>query len=313
MLNLIRTLLFSFRLEFIGGIIDAIGKNVKADIRMSREKSNQWQTSREDHLRNVDWGRQRLAGPEGRVADAKAAGIHPLFAIGSGGFSPTPTVSGAATYAQQNQARGSYGNVGGAIDAAIASKARTQRQSGADAEMQLNNSSTRRLQDSRSHLNELEAQRLVSDIYMGERDPWDTGSGRVPNSANTDFEPIGVGGPEARTFPIGTKLGRPLQARPLTMESRRSAPMREEVIGGDGERYQVISSKYDELAQADLPYQVAIRKLYRRLWATHNKREKANIKRDIAVRKAEHRAMRKAWQKRDRRYKVEQRTWRGRK
>lgn len=251
-------------LSFIGGIIDAIGKNVKADIRMSREKSNQWHTSREDLLRLQDWRRQKLSGPDGRVKDAQDAGIHPLYAIGAPGFQPSPTVSGAATYANQNQARGSYGNVGGAIDAAFASKARTQRQSGMDAEMQKNNESTRRLQDSRSTLNEIEAMRLSSDDAMATRDVWDTGAASRPG--NTAFEPIGVEGGEARTFPMGTP-GRPINKRPLTMDSNRSSPMRKEVIADDGERYRVISNDYDEIAQFDLPYQIAIRKLYRAMWA----------------------------------------------
>ena len=286
--------------KFIGGIIDAIGRNFKADVRMSREKSNQWQTSREDHLNDVQWNRQqqtlrqnetfhrenRNFATIGQQAQrAREAGLHPLFALsggggGGGGFSgagyaPSVQTSGARNFIDSNRDRQS-GNVGAAVDAMVAGKQRKQRQSGMDKEMQLNNASTRRLQDSRSALNETEYMRLNSDDAMSIRDAWDTRN----NAGPSDFQALPAEITSHRSS------GRDLTDRPVTETARKSVPARQEVIGPDGERYSVINTEYDEIAQADLIYQMAVRKVYRNMWKNRNKGVVIDVRGKIAALKA---------------------------
>jgi len=297
---LVSKYLLSFLLprSFIGGIIDSISGIEDKRYKRSKAKSGEFLRSYDLHMDNTKYRRA--------VVDAKAAGLHPLFALGASGFSAPPTSAGTSTPAGQEQTRPS--RLGASIDAAILGGERKQRQSGMDAELQKNNIAQRRNLDSRSQLNEMEAQRLASDNAMNARDPWDTGTLRG-TPVGSDFEAVGVGPPDARTFGIGTRA-RSLGRRPITMESNRSSPMREEVIADDGERYRVISSKYDELAQVDLPYQIAKRKAYRFLWQTRPNATTAWIKSQWSIIKARRNKI--LLTRRAQRDRVEQRTWRGR-
>ncbi len=294
-MQIVRYLTWAFRLSFIGGIIDAISGIEDKRYKRSKAKSSEFLRSYDLHMDNTKYQRA--------VVDAKQAGLHPLFALGASGFTAPPTAAFNTTTAGQ-EAPYQGGRLGGAIDSAILGKERKQRQSGMDANLQRMQESQIRNLDSRSSLNEINAMRLSSDNAMNQRDPWDTGTLRG-NNLGSDFEAVGVGPPDARTFAAGTR-GRSLGKRPLTMESNRSVPMRMEAVLDDGSKIRVVGQNWDEVSQADLIYQIAIHYASRGMtkaaaW-TKAKEEARHI-----------RAIKKDLRSNKRRYRVEQRTWRGRK
>jgi len=216
----------------IGGIIDAVGNSIGRWENRSKEKSGEFQRSREEYMR----GSQIQA----RVADAKAAGIHPLFALGaSGGYS-----GGGASFGQSRSGtQFSTGGLGSAIDRAMAEKSRKTRMGTLDAaQAEMQKAQIRNL-NSRSQINEIEAMARSSEEAKGRQDVWSTGAGRG------NFGDYGVEGGEARTFPLKSR-GRDVHMRPLTQSSRSSIPEMIEIVGDDGYRYRIVNPALgDEVAQ----------------------------------------------------------------
>ncbi len=294
-MQIIRYLTWAFRLNFIGGIIDAISGIEDKRYKRSKAKSSEFLRSYDLHMDNTKYQRA--------VVDAKQAGLHPLFALGASGFTAPPTAAFNTTTAGQ-EAPYQGGRLGGAIDKMVLGKERKQRQSGMDVRLQAMEAAQIRNLDSRSSLNEINAMRLSSDDAMNQRDPWDTGTLRG-TPGGSDFEAIGVGPPDARTFPIGTRP-RSLDKRPLTMESNRSVPMRMDVRLDDGSFIRVIGQNWDEVSQADLLYQLAIHYASRGMTTAAAGRKAKSERRRLNRIKRQTRTS-------NRRYRVEQRTWRGRK
>jgi len=190
-----------------------------------------------------------------RVADAKAAGIHPLFALGASGGYGSASVSGQSpsgsflgegiTQAGKELARGMRGRTSAKV--AARGEDRSERLLAA----QIGNL------ESRTRYNDVQAMAAASALKRVEQDVW---------SGDASLSGAGVGGPEARTFPIGTP-GTDIQRRPLTMTSNRSVPLKSEYVGDDGYRYRAISQEAgDELGQIDLFVELAQRQA-KKLWS----------------------------------------------
>ncbi len=183
-------------------------------------------------------------------ADAEAAGLHPLFALGSAGagsasisMSPTPTGTAAGTGLQR---------AGEAIQRGISEYGKQKRTTRLDAAAAELHALAVQSAKGKIHLDELEAQRRASDLAVStQRQFWGgSDSGMDSNYGQT--------GP--RLVPYTTRAGLPLESRPLEEYPRQSIPLRKEVIGDDGYRYRPISSEAgDELSWVDLFQQMVMR------------------------------------------------------
>jgi len=177
------------------------------------------------------------------VKDAAAAGLHPLFALGSGGASsfgggttigPTPTGSASGT---------GLVRAGEAIAQGLSAKAAGKRTTRLDAAASELHSLRVRDAQGKIYLDDLEGMKRVSDLKLAEQQftYWQHPSGGL--SAE--------GGPESMTFPMGTRQGPPLMKRPLTATSRRSIPAFMEMVGPKGRRNIRNTAIGDELAEVD--------------------------------------------------------------
>jgi len=180
------------------------------------------------------------------VKDAKAAGLHPLFALGtSGGFSGGTAFSGQAPSGSHLgrgvAAAAKYAGKG--VDTHLA-KGRQQQIAGMDDE--LHGLRVRKM-EAEIALDELA---IASKQKMGEQTPmWGDGD---PG--------LSMGDPSTKTYPYGTKKGPPLEVRPTTAYGKTSRPMQSEVIAADGYRYNIIDPDTgDEISQADLVAQIILR------------------------------------------------------
>ncbi len=155
-----------------------------------------------------------------RVADAKAAGIHPLFALGNAGTGATvnmphrPRAGGGG---------GGYSGGGGPSKSAEARAEEAHRQN-----MQ------------RGHVELLKAQSDLRRMVQLEN-----------YKRPVLWPPGGQPGGEAITYPFGTKTAPRLVKRPLTVESRRSIPAFIEMSGPKGRRMIRNPEIGDELAEVD--------------------------------------------------------------
>jgi len=237
MLNLFRIWQFTFQLYFFGAVIGALTR--RDDKRT--EKSEKWNISRAEYDRDIEYARSKTFVQD-RTEDARKAGIHPLFALGAAGYSPQPT-----TISGQSRT-GSHSGVaiGNSLDRYLQSQKSGKRLAEQDEKQgALEQAQIRRL-NSQSQLDELEAMAITSGEKRAEQDAWSSGYGR------------GTELPDAITTPA--PQGREIPRRPLTETSRRSVPLRQEVIGDDGYRYRPISQDAgDEISQADLIYQMVMR------------------------------------------------------
>ncbi len=187
------------------------------------------------------------------VADAKAAGLHPLFALGSAGagsasiaMSPTPTAGGSAA--------AGIAAAGKTIGEGIRGYAKGKRTARLDAAAAELHALAVRSAQGKIQLDDLEAQRRASDLAVStQRQFWgdsDTGIGGVMEGQPSD----------TKIFPYGTRAGIPLELRPRTDYGLKSRPLRSEVIADDGYRYRIIDPDTgDELSQADLFQQMVLR------------------------------------------------------
>lgn len=191
------------------------------------------------------------------VNDAKAAGLHPLFALGtSGSFGGGgQSFPGTGSYAGDGISR-----IGDAVAEGITGTAAEKRTSKLDAAGR--EIHVRRLakMDREIALDDAELLKRASDLKMAEQQSlyWGNPGGAMG---------AGMGGPESRTFPMDTKRGLELQRRPLTMSSRSSIPEKIEVVGADGHRYTIVNPALgDEVSQFDYLIergQRALKQIYR--------------------------------------------------
>ncbi len=184
---------------------------------------------------NTPWGKGPYTGhlKEGirwRVEDAKAAGIHPLFALGSPGAGATVNVPH----------RPRSGGGGGTYPQGGPSKSAERR---AEEQHQQN--------IQRGHVELLKSQSELRRMLQ------------VENYKRPALWPEDEGqsmGQGAQVYPFGTKKGLPLRKRPLVQFPRTSRPMRAEIIADDGYRYRIIDPDTgDEISQADLAAQIVLR------------------------------------------------------
>ncbi len=197
------------------------------------------------HQGDIEYARQNRAYQD-RVADAEKAGLHPLFALGSSAnYSPTSATP-------QYPRSGSYAGEG--IAQAGADIAKGMRRS---EELKVSNEiHGLRVEKMKREiaLDDAELLRRASDLKMSEQQSLYWGD------ANAGI--TSTGSPEAKTYPFGTKVGPPLNMRPLSATGRMSIPLRAEMIADDGWRYRMLNpdANMDELAEADLVWQWTMRK-----------------------------------------------------
>ncbi len=172
------------------------------------------------HQGNIDWQRQnefRSTEYQTRVKDAQAAGLHPLFALGTGGstFSPTSRTPGGSS--------GSFAGDG----LATASRAIGRGITGA--------ASNRREQE----LHVLRVQKMGREIALDDAALMKAASDRKLAEQSALYwgdTQAGITGPQAKTYPYGTKSGPALNMRPLTATARQSVPQYVEAVGPRGRR-----------------------------------------------------------------------------
>ncbi len=194
-------------------------------------KSNrQWreQMDREKYYRYED-RKWQLRNLQDTVADAKAAGLHPLFALGGsaaqGGYGggmpsiPSPIITGQS-------------DSGSALGSGIASAGRAIAR-GIPTE----------LEKSQTMVNLARAAEINSQMKRAEMDAlnvrtvpaWEEGRGE-----------------QAITHPMGTRAGVPLVRRPLSSTGRRSIPQYVEMVGPHGRRMVLNQeSGLDEVSQVE--------------------------------------------------------------
>ncbi len=177
------------------------------------------------------------------VADAKAAGLHPLFALGTAG-----SYGGGAG--------GFVGGGGGsAAGAGIARAgehiATGMRQAKAGERTEVLDAASRQIHDLRIQkmgreiaLDDAELMKRASDLKMAENQLLYWGDGGTG---------LSTGGLESRAYPYGTKRGPPLSMRPLIATARQSMPETVESVGRGGEYLQLLNPDLglDEVGQAE--------------------------------------------------------------
>ncbi len=170
------------------------------------------------------------------VADAKAAGVHPLFALGgrasgSGAGMPSPPTSGGSGYIPGQHSTGS------GLGTGLRAAARGIRGIAAGQPSALEVSQT--------ELNTARSMQIASETKRAEQNAlslpgWQPGPGDM-----------------ATVHPLGTRTGVPLNRRPLTSTGRKSMPEYIEVIGPGGRPLTVINPDLglDEYAQVHYAWQ----------------------------------------------------------
>ena len=211
------------------------------------------------------------------VEDAKKAGLHPLFALGSSAnFSPSGQyVSQTGSAAGEGIAR-----AGEHIAEGVRQKKQGERQVVMDA-------ASRQIHDLRItkmgkeiQLDDAELMKRASDLRMAEMQLlyWGDGGTGVPSSSG-----------ESRMYPYGTKTGPPLDQRPLVASARQSMPETVESVSPDGTRMQLLNPDLglDEVGQAEYLRLKAIGWTSRQLTAWAARRRKIAAKRRRRVRRSD--------------------------
>jgi len=222
------------------------------------------------------------------VADAKKAGLHPLFALGAGGVAgPSGFVSSGG--GERGAVGRGVSRAGAQIAAGMRREKDAVRQGGLDA-LQREEWEIRKkgfeIQNERDFI-KLTTERQIAAMgrqsgFWGDGDPGITGSG--------------VGDPTTKVYPYSAgPRGVPLEMRPTVATARQSMPLRAELIADDGWRYRVLNpdANMDEIGQAELVYMWVMRKtrqarlampreaqIWIKRWASKRKRS-AKVKRFI--------------------------------
>ncbi len=173
---------------------------------------------------------------QGTVADAKAAGIHPLFALGGGGGGG----GGAVNMPHRPRSGGGGGYSGGGRPSKGAER-RAQEAHEQNLE--------------RGHVELLKSQSELRRIIQLEN---------AKRPVNWPDHHPGTGGMDdsAVVYPMNTKRGLPVHRRPLQMTSRSSIPQNIETVGDDGYRYRITNPELgDEVSEADFLWEATKRNL----------------------------------------------------
>ena len=156
-----------------------------------------------------------------KAADARAAGLHPLFALGSTGGYTQSTTGFSGSHMGEGVARAGQ-EISRGMQRAQTEKVNASTTARLTAEHDL------RLQKMQREiqLDDMELLRRSSDLKRAEQ-----------GAMWGDWNPgITGGGQDVMTYPYGTKSGPPLNMRPLTAEGRRSIPRYVEQVGPKGRR-----------------------------------------------------------------------------
>ncbi len=196
------------------------------------------------------WGKQVYADQKARedtrfqrsVADAKAAGLHPLFALGTagsygggaggwvgGGGTPSGTAMGAGIARAGEQ-------IATGMRTAKAGE-RTEKLDAAGAQIHALRVTK---MGKEIQLDDAELAKRASDLAMAQQSLGMWGDGGTGMS---------TGDLSSKTYPYGTKAGPPLNMRPLTASARESMPMMIEQVGPKGRRMIMNPALGDEVAQ----------------------------------------------------------------
>ncbi len=174
------------------------------------------------------------------VADAKAAGLHPLFALGSSAnFSPS------GQYATQTGSAAGEGIARAGEH--IATGMRTAKAGERTEKMDAASAQIHQLRITKMgkeiQLDDAELMKRASDLRMAETQFLNWGDGGTG---------LSTGALQSKTYPYGTKLGPPLSMRPLTATGRQSMPETVESVS-DRERLQLLNPDLglDEVGQAE--------------------------------------------------------------
>ncbi len=174
------------------------------------------------------------------VVDAKAAGLHPLFALGS-----SANYSPSGSYAQTGSAAGEgIARAGEHIAAGMRQAKAGERTEKLDAvSAEIHNLRIQKM-GREIALDDAELMKRASDLRMAETRNLYWGDGGTGLSS---------GGLETRTYPYGVKQGPPLEERPLTATGRQSMPETIESVSPDGTRMQLLNPDLglDEVGQVE--------------------------------------------------------------
>ena len=170
-----------------------------------------------------------------RVADAKKAGIHPLYALGASSNISAPVfIPGQAPSGDQRQSgQGVLGSLaegaGNIAGAYFRSKVKVD-----PLQQRL----------AQANVRQAEAQADLAELQVRQS------LGKTMAQESNVIRP-------AETFGIGeTHRGTPLSVRKIINQPLTSAPLKAEYIGDDGYRYRTFSKDLEELAQLDIGAQV---------------------------------------------------------
>lgn len=232
------------------------------------------------------WSKQTYADQKVRedsrfqrsVADARAAGLHPLFALGTAGSYG----GGAGGWVGGGQG-------GSAAGAGIARAgehiAQGMRQAKANERTESMDAATAQIHALRVtkmgkeiQLDDAELLKRASDLRMAENQLLYWGDGSTASA-----------GADVKSYPYGTKLGPPLEQRPLVASARQSMPETVESVSPSGERLQLLNPDLglDEVGQAEYLRLKAIGWTSRQLTAWAKRRKKISRQRARRVRRAD--------------------------
>ncbi len=200
------------------------------------------------------------------VADAKAAGLHPLFALGSAGagsasisLGPTPTGSYAGT---------GISRAGEAIGQGITQHYKDKRTGRLDAAAAELHSLRVTKAQKEIQLDDAQLMKMASDLKLSEQQNLYWGGG-------AQTFPLSGGGPESMLQGYRSRAGLPLNQSPIVNRARESIPAFMEMKGPAGRRMIRNPEIGDELAEVD----TAVRPWWdtaESYWNRHKFRPKGN-------------------------------------
>ncbi len=174
------------------------------------------------------------------VADAKAAGLHPLFALGTSG-SYSPSIGG------QTQTGSAMGEGIAQAGSIIGEGMRQQKAAGRQVKMDA----------AQAQLHALRVEKMGKEIKLDDMELMERASRLAMTQTQSMWGDGIVGGsaegpPGTKTYPYGTKTGPPLSMTPLQAHPRESMPERIETRGPKGRRMILNPALgMDEAGQAD--------------------------------------------------------------